>query len=154
MAIYEQLMGAPGAGGRVVLLCKTCKAPAEDAHSTTILKVCPKCGIPLGEWKTEAERDAELKEFEETIRRQGPPVMKMFKIRITSGENVGRWVGHRFGGGLVTDLKIRMNPPMNLEGTKYGLWAQEGGASGFFDGASVQEELRKLGLETELIQVQ
>jgi hypothetical protein len=31
MAIYDQMMGAPGVGGRVVLLCKTCKVPAQDA---------------------------------------------------------------------------------------------------------------------------
>jgi hypothetical protein len=156
MTIYDQLMGAPGAGGRVVLLCKVCKAPAQDAKSTAILKVCSKCGTPLGEWATEAERDAELKEFGENVKRQGPPVMKMFKIRIKSGAHSGRYVGMRFGGGLVTNLDVQMNPPVNVPGAKYGLWAQESGGTNFFEHAVTETlaELQKVGYETELIQTQ
>ncbi len=156
MAIYDQLMGAPGVGGRVVLLCKVCKAPAQDAQSTTILKVCSKCGTPLGEWETEVERDAELKDFEETVKRAGTPVAKLFKIRIKSGQHAGRYVGLRLGGGLVTNPEVQKNPPVNVEGTRYGLWAQDGGATQFFEGnpEAVQAELNKLGYETELIQVQ
>ena len=156
MAIYDQLMGAPGVGGRVVLLCKVCKAPAQDAKSTTILKVCSKCGTPLGEWATEAQRDAELKEFEEKVKRHGSPVMKMFKIRIKSGEHAGRYVGTRFGGGLVTNPDVQMNPPVNVPDTKYGLWVQERGGTNFFEQAvpAILAELEKLGYETELIQTQ
>lgn len=158
MTIYNQLMGARGVGGRgrVVLLCKTCKAQAQDAKSTTILKVCSKCGTPLGEWATEAERDAELKEFEEDVKRQGSPVMKMFKIRIKSGVHSGRYVGMRFGGGLVTNPDVQINPPVNVPDTKYGLWAQEGGGTNFFEHAvsEILAELQKLGYETELIQTQ
>jgi hypothetical protein len=35
-----------------------------------ILKVCSNCGMPLGEWRTEAERDAELHELAEKVRQQ------------------------------------------------------------------------------------
>jgi hypothetical protein len=69
MAIYDGLMGAPNSDGRVVFLCKVCKAPAQDAKSTRILKVCSICGTPLGEWETEAERDAELNDFADTVKR-------------------------------------------------------------------------------------
>jgi len=156
MPIYDQLMGAPGAGGRVVLLCKVCKAPAQDAKSTMILKVCSKCGTPLGEWATEAERDAELEEFGDKVKRQGSPVMKMFKIRIKSGAHSGRYVGMRFGGGLVTNPEVLMNPPVNLADTKYGLWLPEGGGTDFFEHAipAAIAELQKLGYETELLPTQ
>jgi hypothetical protein len=56
--IYRQMMGVKDAQGKVLLLCNECKAPAEEA--TTILKVCSICGVPLGEWKDETERDTEL----------------------------------------------------------------------------------------------
>jgi hypothetical protein len=69
MAIHERLMGAPGDGGGVDLSCRICKVPAEDAGSTKLLKVCPKCGMPLAEWETEAERNSELKDFEESVKR-------------------------------------------------------------------------------------
>lgn len=145
MAIYDQLMGAPGAGGRVVLLCRTCLVPAEDAKSTTVLKVCPKCGTLLGDWKTEVERDAELKEFGENVKKQGPPVVKLFRIKIKSGAHSGRYVGPRFAGGLVTNPELQMNPPVNV--AKYGLWAQEEGATDFLEKAvpAVRAELLKLG---------
>jgi hypothetical protein len=68
--IYDQLMGVRDSTGHVQLLCKECKAPAQDARSLTLLKVCSECGVPLGEWITEAERDAELHQFAEKVRQQ------------------------------------------------------------------------------------
>jgi hypothetical protein len=68
MAIHE-LMSATVVGGHVTLICRECRAPAVDAASAEdvtlerILKVCSHCGMPLGEWATEAERDAELRGF-------------------------------------------------------------------------------------------
>ena len=54
------------------------------------------------------------------------PVMKAYTIKIKSGEHAGRYVGGRFGGGLVTNPEVQENPPVNVPGsTKYGLWAQE-----------------------------
>lgn len=70
MAIYDLLAGVAGPGGSVTLICKKCVAAAQDAKaSLTILKVCSLCGMPLGEWKTEAERDAELQDFVERVKR-------------------------------------------------------------------------------------
>lgn len=70
MAIYDQLAGVAQAGGSVALICGRCVVPAEDARTpSTILKVCANCGTPLGEWATEAERDAELEDFNERVRR-------------------------------------------------------------------------------------
>jgi hypothetical protein len=62
MAIYER-MSATVVRGRVMLVCGDCGGPAIDATSEQILKVCSRCGKPLGEWATEAERDAELSGF-------------------------------------------------------------------------------------------
>jgi ribosomal protein L37E len=61
--IYDQMLGEMDSSGHVLLLCRECGAPAQDARSLTVLKVCSRCGIPLGQWITETERDTELKEF-------------------------------------------------------------------------------------------
>jgi hypothetical protein len=36
----------------------------------TILKLCSNCGLPSGEWATDAERDAELNEFAGRVQAQ------------------------------------------------------------------------------------
>ena len=68
--IYDQLMGVKDNTGHILLLCGDCNVPAQDAKTLTIMKLCPKCGLPLGEWTTEAERNSELHEFAEKVRRQ------------------------------------------------------------------------------------
>ena len=68
--IYDRLTGVKDKMGHILLLCKECNAPAQDAKTLTILKVCSNCGMPLGEWTMEAERNAELHEFAEKVRRQ------------------------------------------------------------------------------------
>ena len=75
--------------------------------------------------------------------------MKMFKLKIKSGAHAGRCVGMRFGGGLVTNPDVQMNPPVNVPGTKYGLCAQEGDGTSFFDGAvgTTVAELQQPGHE-------
>ena len=69
MAIHEQMGGAPGPGGTVVLVCRTHNTAVTDAYSEgRILKVCSFCGTPLGEWNSVAERDAELGVFVEQVK--------------------------------------------------------------------------------------
>ena len=69
MAIYDLLAGVAGPGGTVNLICKRCVTAAQDAStSESILKVCSICGMPLGEWKTVAERDAELRDFIDQVK--------------------------------------------------------------------------------------
>ena len=68
--IYDQLMGVKDATGHIQLVCKLCKMPAKDGRGPTLLKVCSKCGVRLGEWITEAQRNAELREFAERVRQQ------------------------------------------------------------------------------------
>jgi predicted amidophosphoribosyltransferase len=68
--IYDRLMGVKDSMGHILLLCRECNAPAQNAKTSMILKVCSQCGLPLGEWTTEAERNAQLREFAEKIRRQ------------------------------------------------------------------------------------
>jgi hypothetical protein len=84
-------------------------------------------------------------------------VMKAFTIKIKSGPMAGRWIGGRFGGGLVTNPKVQVNPPVNVPGsTKYGLWAQEAAAMRFFETGlpAALEELTKLGYELDVLKVQ
>jgi hypothetical protein len=80
--------------------------------------------------------------------------MAMKKIRVTSGEFKGRFVGVSFSGaGLVTNPEVRKNPPVNLPGTKYGLWLQEDVATGFFENnvAIVLADLKTAGVEAEAV---
>jgi hypothetical protein len=73
-------------------------------------------------------------------------------IRITSGEYAGRYVGQPLGGGLVTNPDLQKNPPVNVPG--YGLYVQPRGARQFFEGKTdnVQADLRKHGMESEVIE--
>lgn len=156
MAIYDQFAVAQGAGGTILVLCKTCRAVAEDATTgETLLKVCSKCGTPLAEWKTADERDTELKKVKTDFEKYALPAPKRYRIRVKSGANAGRYVGVRFGGGYVSNPEVKQTPPVNVDGAKYSLWAQEGGAIQFFEGKpeAVQAELSKLGYETELVEV-
>jgi len=68
--IHPQLIGVKDATGHVQLFCKVCKAPAKDGRGSTFLKVCSKCGVRLGEWITEAQRNAELREFAKKVQQQ------------------------------------------------------------------------------------
>jgi len=71
MAIYER-MSATVVGERVMLVCGDCGGPAIDATSEQILKVCSQCGMPLGEWATGVERDAELRGFVARAKQPNP----------------------------------------------------------------------------------
>jgi hypothetical protein len=83
---------------------------------------------------------------------EGITQMKRYRIRITSGDWNGRYVGLSFAGGLVTNPEVQQNPPANIPG--YGLWIQERAATQFFEAkaVSVQAELNALGYSSELIE--
>ena len=68
--IHDQLMGVRDSTGHVQLFCKMCKVPAKDGRGPTLLKVCSKCGVRLGEWITVAQRNAELREFAKKVQQQ------------------------------------------------------------------------------------
>ena len=68
--IYPQLMGVRDSSGHVQLFCKECKAPTQDTRGLTLMKICSECGVPLGEWIDEDDRDAELHQFAEKVRQQ------------------------------------------------------------------------------------
>jgi len=71
------------------------------------------------------------------------------------GRMRGRYVGMRFGGGLVTNPEVQKNPPVNMDGTKFGLWAQERGGTEFFEQGLAEPEaaLRAAGIPYEKIEV-
>jgi hypothetical protein len=77
----------------------------------------------------------------------------MERIRITSGDYKGRYIGLPVGSGLVT--KLQKNPPVNVPGTRYGLYVQEKAATEFSEGnvGAVQTDLKALGYESELVEV-
>jgi hypothetical protein len=76
--------------------------------------------------------------------------VKLFKIRITSGTEKGRYVGVY----SVSNPELRSNPPVNIPG--YGLWVQELSATKFLElnTSYVQAELRALGYDSELVPVE
>ena len=78
----------------------------------------------------------------------------LYLVKIRNGEHAGRFVGPTFGGGLVTNPELLANPAVNIRGTKYALYAQEGPAIRFFEQsiATVQLELKQRGFETELVE--
>jgi hypothetical protein len=75
----------------------------------------------------------------------------MVEIRITSGEHKGRYIGLPLASGWGTEK----NPPVNLPGTRYGLYAEEQAATKFSerDVGMVQSDLKALGYESELVEV-
>lgn len=80
--------------------------------------------------------------------------MALSRIKITSGPYAGRYVGGHYSGmGMVTNPDMRETPPVNITGANYGLWAQHGGATEFFQTASIQAELKALGIESEAEEV-
>ena len=81
--------------------------------------------------------------------------MNRFRIKFTSGEHVGRYVGQSLGGGLVANPEVQSDPPLDIHGTNYGSYAQEQGAIQFFEHGAHEAfvKLRALGHELELIEV-
>jgi hypothetical protein len=67
--IENHLSGMKARNGAVMFLCATCKvAPnflfgAGADGELAYLLICAKCGMGLGEWKSAAARDLELREF-------------------------------------------------------------------------------------------
>jgi DNA-directed RNA polymerase subunit M/transcription elongation factor TFIIS len=79
----------------------------------------------------------------------------MHRIRITSGEYKGRYIGRPFSGwGLITNPEARESPPMNIIGAPYALHATEHGATQFFSANTegVRAELKALGYESEAVE--
>jgi hypothetical protein len=79
----------------------------------------------------------------------------MERIRITSGDYKGRYVGLPADGGWVSNPVVEKDPPVNVPGTKYGFVAQEQAATEFSEGnvVAVQTDLKALGYESELVEV-
>jgi hypothetical protein len=78
-----------------------------------------------------------------------------FRIRITSGEAKGRYVGARFDGSAAGDPALQDQPPIDVPGSEHGLHENEKAATEFFEGGaqSVQAELQLLGYESELVAI-
>ena len=79
----------------------------------------------------------------------------MMEIRITSGDYKGRYIGLPVGSGWGTNPVVQNNPPVNVPGTRYGVYAQEKAATKFSDEnvEAVQSDLKALGYESELVEV-
>jgi hypothetical protein len=79
----------------------------------------------------------------------------MERIRITSGDYKGRYIGLPVGSGWGTNPVVQKNPPVNVAGTRYGVYSQEQAATEFSEGnvGAVQTDLKALGYESELVEV-
>jgi hypothetical protein len=76
---------------------------------------------------------------------------------VASGEHADHDFGRRFTpGGYVTNPEVLKKQSVNLEGTEYGFWAQEGGSIEFFEERidGVKAELDVLGYSAELLEVE
>ena len=75
------------------------------------------------------------------------------KIRISSGEYKGRYVGPTFGG-LRTNPTLIKDPEVQVPGTSYFLYVQSEVATNYLQqdaAAQVQAELKSIGLDSELV---
>jgi hypothetical protein len=79
----------------------------------------------------------------------------MERIRVTSGAYKGRYIGLPVGSGWGTNPVVQKNPPVNVAGTRYGVYSQEQAATEFSEGnvGAVQTDLKALGYESELVEV-
>ena len=79
----------------------------------------------------------------------------MERIRITSGDYKGRYVGLPADGGWVSNPVVEKDPPVNVPGTRYGLYAQEKAATKFSEEnvRGVQSDLEALGYTSKLVEV-
>ena len=72
--MIDGLLGVKDVHGLVQFLCQECKIPvnkgkgAQNSSQSTHLLVCPSCGKTLGEWLTEAMRNAELRALAKKVR--------------------------------------------------------------------------------------
>ncbi len=76
----------------------------------------------------------------------------MMKVRITTGDYAGRYVGPNFSG-LRTNPSLLASPEVKLPGTPYSLFTQEQVANSYSEekAVKVQAELKALGLGSELV---
>jgi hypothetical protein len=86
---------------------------------------------------------------------QKQTVMQAYRIRIKSGNHAGRYVGSWFWPGRIWHPDVQQNPPVNIHGTKYGLWVQTDAATRFVEKGldPALEELTKLGYDFEVLKV-
>ena len=78
----------------------------------------------------------------------------MMEIRITSGDYKGRYIGLPVGNSGDT-IPAKKNTPVNVPGTRYGLYAQEKAATKFSEEnvRGVQSDLEALGYKSRLVEV-
>jgi hypothetical protein len=74
------------------------------------------------------------------------------RVKITSGEHAGRYIGPNFGGGLVTNPEMQADMPRKIVGTKYSSYSQVKAATKYnaTSGSTAQQELRLAGIESTL----
>jgi hypothetical protein len=78
----------------------------------------------------------------------------MIEIRIASGDYKGRYIGLPVGTGGGTNL-AKKNTPVNVPGTRYGLYKEEQAATKFSEAnvRGVQSDLEALGYTSKLVEV-
>jgi hypothetical protein len=81
--------------------------------------------------------------------------MTRYRIRITSGEYAGRYVGPSFGGGLMTDAELAASREVRIPDTSYSLFPEMRHATEYLPGGAeaVQAQLRDVGYDSEMVEV-
>ncbi|MGC1638123.1 MAG: hypothetical protein WA744_21915, partial [Candidatus Acidiferrales bacterium] len=77
--------------------------------------------------------------------------MRRYRIKITSGQYAGRYVGPNFSDGLVTSPEHIASRDVGIPGTQYSLYEQLRSATEYLPGAAdrVQKQLKNLGYDSE-----
>jgi hypothetical protein len=81
--------------------------------------------------------------------------MRRFRIRITSGQYQGRYVGPNSGGTVMATPEQIANREVKVPGTRYCLYAQMRDATECLQGnaEAAQKQLKNLGYDSELVPV-
>ena len=77
----------------------------------------------------------------------------MKKIKITSGNYAGRFVGPNIGGGLTTNADLLVDPEIAISGLPYSLYKKKRAANLFVKAKAIQVQaaLKTIGLDSELV---
>jgi len=76
----------------------------------------------------------------------------MRKIKITSGDYAGRFVGPNIGGGLTTNADLLVDPETAISGLPYSLYKKTRRESVCgAKAARMQAALKAIGLDSELV---
>ena len=81
--------------------------------------------------------------------------MSRYRIRITSGQHTGRYVGSNLGSGLMTESELIVGREERVPGTAYSMYAKMRSSGEYLQGHAevVQTQLKNLAYDSEFVGV-